>query len=183
MGYVLRYAPLLAAMFVTACCSGYPVGVAPINTTSLPMVSVPESVPIKSATGQTGVTWLEPTGAGKSWQEVSGARSQVEQAIRDTADRLNAVDYVSLSLPDFVSYTRALALESKDFTGRKIDVEAFGIGAAGEHWTLYVWQGPELPQDPGRRVVHRWIKTYVLYNMDTGQITLILATIGGEAHE
>lgn len=178
MGYVVRYLPLLAALFATACCSGYPAA-----SPNMPLVTVPEDVPIRSATGQAGVTWLEPTGAGKSWQESSGARSQVEQAISDAAIRLNAVDYVALSLPDFVTYTRALKLDPKDFTGRKIEVEAFGIGAAGERWTLYAWQGPEIPQHPDRPLVHRWIKTYALYNMDTSSVTLLLATIGGEAHE
>jgi hypothetical protein len=178
MGYVAKFLTLLATLFVTACCSGYPPA-----PPSISMVTVPESVPIRSATGQAGVTWLEPTGAGKGWQEVGGARSEVEQAISDASDRLNGVDYAALSLPDFVTYTRSLVLESKDFTGLKVDVEAFGVGAEGERWTLYVGQGPEIPQDPSRPVVHRWIKTYALYNMDTGKITLLMATIGGEAHE
>jgi hypothetical protein len=178
MGYVVRCLTLLAALFVTACCSGYPPPLPGIS-----MIAVPESTPIRSATGQAGITWLEPTGAGKSWQEVRGARSEVEQAISDSSDRLNAVDYIALSLPDFVTYTKLLKLESKDFTGLKVDVEAFGIGSAGERWTLYVSQGPEIPQDPGRPVVHRWVKTYALYNMDTSKITLLMATIGGEAHE
>ncbi len=92
---------------------------------------------MRAVAGQSGITWLEPTGAGKSWQEAVDARSRVENAIRSEAYRLANVDYASLSLPDFMASTRALLLMAGDFTGQPLSVEAFGTGKNGEKWTLY----------------------------------------------
>jgi len=147
------------------------------------MVTVPEGESVRSVAGQSGITWVEPTGAGKSWQEEAKARSRVEDAISSATFRLANVDYPSLSLPEFVTYTKALAFSAYDFTGQPLSVEAFGTGKNGEKWTLYSWQGPEIPQHPDRPLVHRWIQTYALYDMDGGKVTLLLATIRGEVYE
>jgi hypothetical protein len=149
----------------------------------MPLVTVPEGESVRAAAGQSGITWVEPTGAGKSWQEAVDARSRVENAIRSEAYRLADVNYASLSLPDFMASTGALLLVAGDFTGQPLSVEAFGTGKNGEKWTLYAWQGPEITQHPDRPLVHRWIQTYALYDMDAGKVTLLLATIRGEVYE
>ena len=177
MGYVVRCLYLASILLATACDSGLP------SMPVTPLMTVPENSSVRSAAGQSGITWVEPTGAGKSWQEVAGARSHVERAIQTAASRLYAVDYPALSNPHFVTYTRAITLTSSDFTGQPLSVEAFGADTAGKHWTLYTWQGPEIPQHPDRPLVHRWIQTYALYDMDGGGITLLLATIRGEVYE
>ncbi|HKP53449.1 MAG TPA: hypothetical protein VJ183_12470 [Chloroflexia bacterium] len=175
MGYVIRCLPLLITLLATAC--GDPAG------PGLSLVIVPEGESVRSAAGQSGITWLEPTGAGKSWQEDASGRYRVEEVMRGEAARLAAVDYPALSLADFITYTRALTVTWDDFTGQAIDVEAFGTGKNGERWTLYASQGPEIPQHPDRPLVHRWIRTYALYDMDSGKVTLLLATIRGEVYE
>lgn len=177
MRSVMRCLSLASILLATACCSGYPA--APL----MPLVTVPENSSVRAAAGQSGITWLEPTGTGKSWQEVAGARSQVQSAIQSAASRLYAVDYPALSNPNFVTYTRALSFTQYDFTGQPLGVEAFGTDTAGKRWTLYTWQGPEMPQHPDRPLVHRWIQTYALYDIDGGGVTLLLATIRGEVYE
>jgi hypothetical protein len=93
------------------------------------------------------------------------------------------VDYASLSLPDFVTVTRALKVESAHFDSGEITADAFGEGPQGQRWALYQWQGPEFPQLPGRKLVHRWVYVYVLYELKSGKATRLLPTIHGEAWE
>ena len=183
MGYVLRYAALLALLMATGCENGGYRNLPRTELPATPLVTVREGVSVRNAAGQNSITWLEPTGAGKSWQEASGARDRVADSIRATSDRLASVDYNSLSLPDFLTYTRAVTLTATAFTGSWLTVEAFGTDNNGKKWTLYEWQGPEIPQRPDRPLVSRWIKTYALYDMDGGKVTLLLATIRGEVLE
>ncbi len=188
MGYVVRCLSLVTLLFTTACCSGYPAAVPDV-----PLMTVPEGTSVRSVVGQSDstksvaghhvITWVEPTAAGPMWQEAKDARSQVTMAIHAAGLRLANVNYPVLSLPDFVTYTRALSLIAQDFTGAPLQVEAFGTGEFTGRWTLYTWQGPELPQHPDRPLVHRWIQTYALYDMYSGSVTLLLATIRGEVHE
>ena len=149
----------------------------------MPLTTMPEGGMIRKVTGEGRISWLEPTGAGKSWQEIPAARSDVEAAIKANSQQLAAVDYATLSLPEFRTYTHSLKLTSDDFTGQPLAVEAFGTGKNGERWTLYSWRGPEIPQHPDRPLVHRWIHVYALYDMDGKLITKLLATIKGEVHE
>ena len=183
MGYVLNCLALCAVLLSTACSSGTPVAT---PAPPLPIVTVPEGQSARTAASRGSMNWLEPTGAGKSWQENSTGRDQVEYEIKRAAQSLSTIDYPALSLPDFVTYTRALTIYPVDFTdfrGHPLTVEAFGTGTNGERWTLYAWQGPEIPQHPDRPQVYRWITTYALYDMNAGRVTLLLATIRGEVHE
>jgi len=176
--YAARCFMLLLALIPGACTSNDSA-----SQPSMPITAVPEGTYARNVAGQSAITWLEPTGSGKSWQEDAGARTKVETAITDDRARLGAIDYPALSLPDFVTYTRALTITDTIFTGTPLDVEAFGTGNAGERWTLYVWQGPELPQHPDRPLVHRWITVYSLYDMNAHNVTMLLPTIRGEVHE
>ncbi len=147
------------------------------------LITAPEGVPPRSAAGQSGITWLEPTGAAKNWQEISTARANVEQEIVAANQQLAGVDYARLALPDFITVTRQLQLDPNNFTGQLLSVEAFGTDKTNRRWTLYTWQGPEIPQCPDRTLVHRWVQVYALYDMDAKRVITLLATIHGEVHE
>jgi hypothetical protein len=128
--------------------------------------------------------WIEPGQAGGKLQESAEARKAVAEAIKSAASRLAAVDYASLSLPDFVTQTRALKLEPALFTGQGLGVDAYGEGTnSTSGWALYSWQGPEFPKRPDRPLVYRWIHVYALYSFDRKAVTRLLATIHGEAIE
>jgi hypothetical protein len=130
------------------------------------------------------VRWVEP-GAGR--QDSAEVLKAVEAAISSAAARLASVDYGSLSLPDFVTQTRALKLESSLFTGQGAEVDAYGEASAGDKtkggWALYRWRGPEFAQRPDRPQVYRWIHVYALYSYDRKTVTRLLATIYGQAIE
>src|SRR5207344_379252 len=98
------------------------------------------------------------------------AEKTVQEAITGNSERLAVVDYVSLSLPQWVTYTRDLKLEPSVFTGTNAHIDAHGESADGKKWLLYEWQGPEFPQDPSRTIVHRWVTTYALYDVEAKSI-------------
>lgn len=177
MRRVAHVMSLFLLLALDACTSG------DASQPSLPVTPVPEGTYARVVAGKSGVTWLEPTGSGKSWQEDAGARGKVEAAIRDNKARLSAIDFTALSLPAFVTYTRSLTITDSMFTGQPLEVDAFGTGQGSERWTLYVWQGPELPKHPDRPLVYRWISVYALYDMNAHAVTLLLPTIKGEVHE
>ena len=177
MRYVAWVLAVMSIVLLAACQSeAAPQSIVQVTT-------VPEGTLARTVAGQSSITWVEPTGAGKSWQEIPEARTDVETAIKANQQQLASVDYGALSLPEFLTYTKALRLTADDFTGQPLSVEAFGTGQSGERWTLYTWQGPEIPQHPDRPLVHRWVQVYALYDMDAKSLTLLLATIRGEVHE
>ncbi|HUP27216.1 MAG TPA: hypothetical protein VM409_02190 [Chloroflexia bacterium] len=133
---------------------------------------------------ETGITqWTEPSGAGPEWKDEKQGRDAVQRSISASAAGLAAVDYPSLSLPDFVTATRGLRVEPGMFGTGDLLLEAYGQDATGGRWTLYSWRGPELPQHPERRLVNRWIEVYVLYNLSTARVSVLIPTIAGEAIE
>jgi len=128
--------------------------------------------------------WIEPGQAGGKWQDSAEARKAVEEAMKSAASNLAAIDYASLSVPDFVTQTRALKPEPALFTGQGLGVDAYGEGSnSTSGWALYRWQGPEFPKRPDRPLVYRWIHVYALYSFDRKAVTRLLATIHGEAIE
>jgi hypothetical protein len=134
--------------------------------------------------GIAAVDWIEPATAGSEWSDPPDARSAASAAISASAGRLAAVDYVSLSLPDFVTQTRALDLQPGDFTGDGTGLEAYAQEQDGEsRWVLYRWEGPEFPKHPERPQVYRWVHVYALYDPVQQRIVRLLATIRGEAQE
>ncbi len=132
--------------------------------------------------GQT-ITWREGT-VDRGWADLTGADQLVRAAISSASSRLAAIDYPSLSLPDFLTQTRSLKLASTDFTGQNAHMDAHGEGSSDhKKWVLYAWQGPEFPPHPNRPQVHRWLYVYALYDVEAKQVTRLLATIHGEAQE
>ncbi|HET6260612.1 MAG TPA: hypothetical protein VFG99_00040, partial [Chloroflexia bacterium] len=129
------------------------------------------------------IKWIEATAAGSEWSSYRQAPPAVSEAIRTAAVKLAGVDYASLSLPDFVTVTRALKLESAHFDSGEITADAFGEGAQGQKWALYQWQGPEFPQLPDRELVHRWVYVYILYDLTSSKATRLLPSIRGEVWE
>ena len=132
---------------------------------------------------QGDIKWIEATAAGSEWSSYKQAPSAVGESIRTAASTLASVDYASLSLPDFVTVTRALKLETAHFDSGEITADAFGEGPQGQRWALYQWQGPEFPQLPDRGLVHRWVYVYILYDTTSGKATHLFPTIHGEAWE
>ena len=132
----------------------------------------------------TSIRWIEAGQAGGKWQDSAQARKAVEQAIKSAAPGLAAVDYPSLSLPEFVTQTRALKPDPALFTGQGLWVDAYGEEAnSPSGWALYTWRGPDFPKPPDRPLVNRWIQMYALYSFDLKTVTRLLATIQGEAIE
>ena len=130
------------------------------------------------------IRWIEPGRAGGKWQDSAEARKAVEEAIKSAAPNLAAIDYASLSVPDFVTQTRALKPQPAMFTGQDLGVDAYGEEASSTAgWALYVWQGPEFPKRPDRPLVYRWIEVYGLYSFDREAVTRLLVTIHGQAIE
>ena len=130
------------------------------------------------------IRWIEPGQAGGKWQDSAEARKAVEEAIKSAAPNLAAIDYASLSVPDFVTQTRALKPQPAMFTGQGLRVDAYGEEASSTSgWALYVRQGPEFPKRPDRPLVYRWIEVYALYSFDRKAVTRLLVTIHGQAIE
>jgi hypothetical protein len=129
------------------------------------------------------ITWIEATAAGSDWSSAQQAPPVVGEAIRTTAANLAGVDYAALSLPAFLTATRALKLESAHFDSGEITADAFGEGPQGQKWALYAWQGPEFPQHPDRELVHRWVYVYILYDLTSDKVTHLFPTIHGEVWE
>ncbi len=158
-------------------------GPAPLSTPQLPIVPMPEASQYRAlAAGGANITWIEPAAAGSEWDPTAG-KDQAANAIRDSAAALAAVDYPAFSLPDFVTYTRALKPQPSHFSSQDLEIEAFGRDPQGGRWALYRWQGSELPQHPDRLLVHRWIRVYVLYDVTNGRVVRLLPTIQGEVLE
>lgn len=149
------------------------------------VVTVPEGKPVGEVAlpGRTDVKWIEATASGQGWPGSPEPRNRVAQTISVEAKRLAAVDYSSLSLPDFVSVTRLLKLDEGMFSEGSATPAVYGQDSAGGSWALYEWRGPEIPQLPDRPLVHRWVYVYALYDTKTGQVVRLLPTIRGEAQE
>jgi hypothetical protein len=145
----------------------------------------PEASPHKEAIaqGEGEVSWIESAAAGVGWSDLPQARKAVEDTIRAEADRLAAVDYPSLSLPNFITQTRAMKIEPSHFASGELYVDAYAEGKNGNRWALYVWRGPELPKDPAKPLVTRWIQVYALYDLQQERVTRLLATIAGQVLE
>src|SRR5262245_17382194 len=115
-------------LFATAGCVG---GGEPSPAVT-PVATAPELSRYRdAASGQTAIEWAEPASAG--WDGTPDALGAAEQSIRAAGQQLAAVDYTALSLPDFVTYTHAYAPHPEDFTGRGVEVEAYGTGREDEH--------------------------------------------------
>jgi hypothetical protein len=152
---------------------------------SMEVVTVPEGNPIGEAAlpGRTDVKWVQATASSQGWPGSPEPRNKVMQTIGAEAKRLVAVDYASLSLPDFVSVTQSLKLDEGMFAEGSATPNVYGQDSSGGSWALYEWRGPEIPQQPDRPLVHRWVYVYALYNMNDGQVVRLLPTIRGEAQE
>ena len=77
MGYVAKCFALVSVLLSTACQSGE------AKQPTMPLTTMPEGGMIRMVAGEGRISWLEPTGAGKSWQEIPAARSDVEAAISE----------------------------------------------------------------------------------------------------
>ena len=134
--------------------------------------------------GISGVTWqLGSTGVAAA--DEAAASTAGEAAVKASAESLLLVDYASLSLPAFITSTKAISLEVNDFASGELNVEGSGTGKAGERYILLLWQGPELPQHPQRRLVHRWVRAYAVVRVDgsTPSVNMLLPTVGGHVEE
>jgi len=150
----------------------------------LPLSSVQETTPVRGEDVLgVSVNWVLNQQVPAEWGITTGAEQAVQEAISSSAVPLAAVDYVSLSLPQWVTYTRALNLEPSDFTGKNAHIDAHGESADKKKWLLYEWQGPEFPQDPARTIVHRWVTVYALYDVGAAKITRLIPTIRGVVYE
>jgi hypothetical protein len=139
-----------------------------------------------AAQGNGSIDWIMSSAAGQEWKDADTpqARETVQAALRSAAPTLASVDYASLSLPDFVTVTKALKLQLADFEQGDVRADYFGQSASGgERWILYEWRGPEILKHPNRPIVFRWVQVYVLYNITQNQVTRLLPTIRGEVHE
>jgi hypothetical protein len=178
----------IAVICMLSACAGSPT---PSSTpaaqtqASIEITPIAEGASPREAIAQSegSVSWIEATAAGSEWSSYRQAPPAVGEAVRAAAATLSGVDYASLSLPDFVTVTRALKLESAHFDSGEINADAFGEGPQGQKWALYQWQGPEFPQLPDRKLVHRWVYVYVLYDLTSGKATHLLPTARGEVWE
>jgi len=174
---------LTTLIVLGGCGQGQGQGPEPQAEARFNIVLMPEASQYRTlASGGDNITWIEPGAAGSEWDPTSG-KNEASEAVRNAGDALAGVDYASLSLPDFVTYTRALKLQQADFNGQNVEIDAFGTDPQGGKWALYRWQGPEFPQHPNRPVVHRWVSVYVLYDLSNNRVARLLPTIQGEALE
>ncbi|HYO49636.1 MAG TPA: hypothetical protein VEW94_07260 [Chloroflexia bacterium] len=178
----------MAVICVLSACAGSPTpSSTPAAQTqgSVEITPIAEGASAREAIAQSkgSISWIEATAAGSDWSSYKQAPSAVGEAIRTASTELAGVDYASLSLPAFVTVTRALKLESVHFDSGEINADAFGERPQGQKWALYQWQGPEFPQLPDRELVHRWIYVYVLYDITSGKATHLLPTIHGAVWE
>jgi hypothetical protein len=172
---------LITLIVLSGCGQGQ--GPEPQAASRFNIVLMPEASQYRTlASGGDNITWIEPGAAGSEWDPMTG-KNEAGEAVRNAGDALAEVDYASLSLPDFITYTRALKLQPTDFSGRDTEIDAFGTDPQGGKWALYRWQGPEFPQHPDRPVVHRWVSVYVLYDLSNSRVARLLPTIQGEAQE
>ncbi len=172
---------VLGALLLAGCAGETPVP-APIPT----IVTANELQPYRDSAllGTDAVSWQVSGDTTAGLAQPPGARQVVEDAIRSAAFNLAAVPYASLSLPAFVTPTLALSIKSVDFTGQDARLDSWGISRSGSAgWILYYWRGPEVPPHPERPLVNRWVTVYALYDMATGRVVRLVATIRGEALE
>ncbi|HYP40918.1 MAG TPA: hypothetical protein VEX13_11220 [Chloroflexia bacterium] len=177
----------MAVICMLSACAGAAPSSTPADQTqgSIEITPIAEGASAREAIVKSkgSVSWIEATAAGSDWSSYRQAPPAVGEAIRTAATDLAAVDYAALSLPAFVTFTRALKLETSHFDGREITADAFGEGSQGQRLALYAWQGPEFPQHPDRELVHRWVYVYILYDLTSGNVTHLFPTIHGEAWE
>ena len=177
-------AVLAGVCLLTAC--GQPPGESGQQPSALPrLLAVAESASYRQEAARIvgEINWVEATAPDQHWTDTQQDRQRVQAAIRTAAPALAAVDYASLSLPDFVNVTRALRPDPTVFDGSGVEPDATGIDKHGNRWALYRWQGPEFPQLPGRPLVHRWVQVYALYDTTNRRVAALIATIYGEVHE
>ena len=179
---VLLCAPILALMLFSISGCGNIDASQPSQPVEIKTVA--ELTPFRGADSLgRAVTWQDGA-VDKSWADLPGAEQVVQAAIEAASARLAAVDYAPLSLPDFVTQTRALKLNPTDFTGQNVHIDAHGEGSVDKKkWVLYAWQGPEFPPHPNRPLVHRWVYVYALYDVEGKRVARLLATIHGEGLE
>jgi hypothetical protein len=125
------------------------------------------------------VIWTATLSGDEGMAPVQSTRDAVNRA----APSLAGVDYVRLSLPDFITPTRSLQLNEQQFLGGEIGVDAYAEADGGKRFALVLWQGPEIAQLPERPLVHRWVRVYALYDLDKGEVVRLVPTIGGEVIE
>lgn len=129
------------------------------------------------------VAWAEGATAQPGTDSPEAQRA-VAEAIQANGDRLAALDYPALSLPDFVTQTRALKLDAGNFRASDLYLDAYGEGkTSGKRWAIYGWRGPEFPQHPERPLVTRWTQLFALYDLDNKRVERLLATIMGQVLE
>ena len=176
--YVWAFAALLTS--AGGCYSG---STGDAGSVSIPIKTAKEMEPVKSVDilGRT-IVWAAADAPG-DWGDQKEAERVVGAAISGRARQLVAVDYVSLSLPAFLTQTKALALDASDFTGQAAYIDARGADSDGKKWLLYAWKGPEFPKHPDRPIVFRWVYVYALYSVEVRTVDRIIATIGGEVQE
>ena len=131
------------------------------------------------------VTWTTAQAAQAGLaNEPAGGRNAAQTSMIAAASRLATVDYAALSLPAFITQTRALKLKSSDFQAAS-PTEEWHARAQDEEkeWLLYSWRGPAFPDHPDRPKVHRWVVVYALYSLEEQKVSRVLTTIQGEVDE
>lgn len=165
------------------------------NASTEPSIPTPQPTPIEiieiaelqpyreaSVKGDTAIVWVESSGNAVPASTDETTR-QVQAAIRAEATRLSQVDYAKLSIPNYITVTQTLKLTPADFTAGELRLDATGMANNKPRWSIYAWQGPEIPQLPDRTIVFRWITVYALYDLQEKRVARLVATVRGEVHE
>ena len=155
------------------------------------IMPLPETAPYRTLIlkEEGPVHWIDPQSLGDEFMQGPVATkdpARAQYAIQQAADQLASVDYAALSLPAFVTYTRALDIKSEDFTGDHTELEAVANSSTTNvalRWALYRWVGPKLPPHPDRPLVTRWIHVYALLDNSSLRIVRLVPTIWGQVEE
>jgi hypothetical protein len=190
--YFVTLTAAVAALALSACGSEGAAGPVQPASDGAEIVAVAETEPYRTLIWKEGTPprWNDPhpsdaTYAGfSSSQAMKEAPAKVQEAIMAAAPQLAAIDYPALSLPAFVTYTRAFTPAASDFNGANAEVDAYATEESGApRWALYRWVGPTLPPHPDRPLVTRWIHVYALYDTTTQQVVRLAPTIWGQVEE
>jgi hypothetical protein len=190
--YIVTLAAAIAALGLSACGSEGAASPGEPSVGEVELVTVAETAPYRTLIWKDGLPprWNDPHPSDATYVQFSGsdalkeAPAKVQEAIKAASPRLAAFDYPALSLPAFVTYTRAYTPAPEDFDGADPEVDAYATEEGGPpRWALYRWVGPKLPPHPDRPLVTRWIHVYALYDTTTLRVVRLAPTIWGQVEE